>query len=1308
VALYFNFCGFKSYGNFEATIRVQPMSVPEETPQTGLTGAVPDVEKLVYDVRERLKELAAINDTTAIIKSGRSIPETLHDICQILPHAWQYPDHTVARVRFEELEFTSPGFLETRWKQEQGFETIDNLSGSIEIFYLREFPDLNEGPFLREERNLIMNLASLIEGYLNGVKGREGHYITRERLKELTAINQTTAILRTGKPVEEALHQICLILPKAWQYPEHTVCRIRYGKIDLTSPGFRETVWCQKQMFETIDNQEGFIEIYYLKAFAAAYEGPFLEEERHLIINLANLITGYLNSVKGKAILKKSTEPRDTKSGIAEPVKYSRQLLQTFLNRTNYNRDIYHDLMPFKVKEILLVANLYDAYSIEKEGRFSEHVLGEFYALSLSTMPRITGVSTAEEVMEQLNSKHYDLIIIMMGTDKQFPVEISKKAKAQFQYIPVFLLANSNTDIVLFENEPEKLTWIDRVFVWNGDSKIFFAMINYLEDKINVENDTKIGMVRVILLVEDSAKYYSLYLPMLYNIVLEQTKHIIEDVTTDELYRILRLKARPKILLASTYEEAIYIFNKYKDYTLCLISDVKFKKDGKLSETAGFSLVKQIRKEIKDLPTVLQSSEDKNTEKAYELKASFISKNSETLLTDFKSFITHYLGFGNFIYRDKEGSQIAVARSLKEFEDLLKTIPEESLLYHARKDHFSLWLMARGEIQVAKILNPAKVTDFKDPGSLRDYLINVIQHFRNEQNVGKVIPFEESGITDERNILALTEGALGGKGRGLSFINTLIYNYDFAQHVPNINIRTPKTSIIGTDEFEYFLDRNKLRDRAVTESDYDQIKRWFLEGKLTETLIRKLKLIIKNITKPLAVRSSGLFEDSLNQPFAGIFETYLIPNNHPDPKVRLDQLMDAVKLVYASVYSPIAKGYIEAVNYRIDQEKMAVVVQEVVGHQHGDVFYPHISGVAQSYNYYPFAHMKPEEGFAVTALGLGRYVVEGEKAFRFSPRYPDLEINSAKDQYKGSQVYFYAVDLAKQDVNLLDGEDAGLRKLDIYDAEMHGTLKHCASVYSIENERISAGLREAGPRVVNFADILKYNYIPMAKTIEIVLDVVKEALGSPVEIEFAIDLNKDENYKASFYLLQIKPLIGNATDYEVDMDKIVKEDILLYSEKEMGNGLIDTVQDVVFVDPDTFDKAKTVEMAEEIDRINAEFGREGKQYVLIGPGRWGTRDRWIGVPVAWPQISHAKIIVETSLEGFPLDASSGSHFFHNVTSMNVGYFCVQPELSGSFIRYDVLRQQKNIRRTEYFTIVNFEKPLTIRMDGKKRISVITC
>lgn len=1274
----------------------------------GSSGVPVDKGKIIYDSGERLKELSAINRTTTVIKQDLSIQDTLTEISRIIPDALQFPEFTAVRIRFDEIEIITDGFRETEWKLEQSFETIDSIRGTLEVFYLKKFPDADDGPFLHEERTLIVTLANLIEGFLNGVKGREGHYITRERLKELAAINQTTSILRSGKMIEEALHQICLILPNAWQYPEFTVCRIRYSNFEMVSPGFQETQWCQKQSFITIDNLEGSIEIFYLKAFPYAWEGPFLEEEHHLLLNLANLITGYLNSVKGKAILKKAGKKEQMPAGEKEEsLKPGHSLLQTFLNRTNYNRDLYHDLMPFKVREILLVANLYDAYSIEKEGRFSEHVLGEYYQLSLSSMPRITGVSTTEEVIGQLDSKHYDLVIIVMGGDKGYPSGLSMKIKERYPYIPVFLLLNNNSDLALVDSEPEKLAWIDRVFVWNGDSKIFFAMINYLEDKINVENDTSVGMVRVILLVEDSPQYYSLYLPMLYNIVLEQTKDIIKDVTTDELYRMLRLMARPKILLASTYEEALYIFTRYKEYILCLISDVKFKKDGKLNESAGFSLVRQTRQLIRDLPIVLQSADNENASVAHELKTTFINKNSETLLIEFRSFITHYLGFGHFTYRDTEGRQIAIARTLKEFEDLLKSIPEESLLYHARKDHFSLWLMARGEIQVAKILNPAKVTDFKDPESLREYLISMIQSFRNEQNRGKVIPFEESSITDEHNILTLMDGSLGGKGRGLAFINTLIYNYDFSEEIPNINIRTPKTSIIGIDEFNYFLDHNKLHEKIFREENYNKLRQLFVDGKLTDTLVRRLKLIIKYISKPLAIRSSGLFEDSLSQPFAGIFETYLIPNSHPDPEIRLNQLMDAIKLVFASLYSRIAKGYIEAINYKIDQERMAVVIQEVVGNQFDDVYYPHISGVAHSYNYYPFAHMKPEEGFAVAALGLGRYVVEGERAFRFSPSYPNLEINTPQEMYKGSQVHFYAVDLKKKEVNLLEGEEAGLRKLDIDEAERHGTLRHCASVYSLENNRIIPGLDQPGPRVVNFADILKYNYIPLAKTIKVVLDVVKEALGAPVEIEYAVDLNKDKNNKASFYLLQIKPMSGSGTDYSINMDRIDPGHILLYSDKEMGNGFIDTIRHVVYVDPDEFDKSRTMEMADEIEKINAQFGSKKTPYILIGPGRWGTSDRWIGVPVNWPQISHAKIIVETSLEDFPLDASSGSHFFHNVTSMNVGYFCVQPEYSKSYIHYDILRRQEHVGKSKFFKTACFEKPLQVRMDGKQRIAVIS-
>ncbi len=1128
-----------------------------------------------------------------------------------------------------------------------------------------------------------------------------------ERLKELAAINRTTQIIKEGKPVEETLRQVCMIIPPAWQYPQFTAARISYnGKDYFSSSEYKPTKWIQQQNFETIDGRTGIIEVCYLRKFPDLDEGPFLLEERHLIENLANMLAGYINSVLARGVIVPGKAGAPARPEVAPPHISSRQLLQRFLNKSNQDRDIYHDLMPFKVKEILLVANLYDAYSIEKEGRFSEHVLGEYHTLSLSSVPRITGVSSVEEALEMMRTRHFDLIIIMMGSDKSLPIALSGQIKRLYPYIPVFLLLNNNADMAMISEDHKSFEQIDRVFIWNGESSVFFAMIKHVEDKINIENDTEIGMVRVILLVEDSPKYYSRYLPMLYHIVLEQTKRIIDDVSTDELYKILRLRARPKIILASTYEEAVAVMKKYRDYLLCLITDVRFHKEGSSDEKAGVELVKFARSFDQDLPIIMQSSEDENAEVAYDLKCTFINKNSESLSQDFRSFITHFLGFGNFIYRNEQGAKIAEARSLREFERLLKTIPAESLLYHARRDHFSLWLMARGEIQAAKILNPHKVTDFDNATTIRDYLIDVIGRFRNEQNQGKIIPFEEGALTDESNIVSLADGYLGGKGRGLAFINTLIYNFDFNQQVPNIRITTPKTSVIGTEEFEYFMDRNKLRDFVAQTSDYEEIKVRFMESKLTDTLVRRMKSLLQRITRPIAIRSSGLFEDSLMQPFAGIFETYLLPNCHPDINERLRQALDAIKLVYASIYSPEARGYIEAVHYKIEEEKMAVVIQEVVGRQYGNYFYPHISGVAQSYNFYPYAHMQPEEGFAVLAVGLGKTVVDGEKAYRFSPKYPGTEISSPKDQFLNSQVDFYAVDLNKKDVNLLEGDTAGLAKLDIYEAEMHNNLKHCASVFDADNQVIIPGLTHPGPRIVNFANILKYNYIPLTQTIEVVLDVVKEAMGSPVEIEFAVDLTKDKQNRASFYLLQIKPLIGSSMDYQVNLDRIPQEKILLYAEKSMGNGLIDNIRDVVYVDVEKFDKAETVQMTYEIEKLNREFAALNRKYILIGPGRWGTRDRWIGIPVNWAQISHARVIIETSLEGYPLDASSGSHFFHNVVSMNVGYFSVQPELSRSYIRWEMLAGQELVSETGYFRHVRFDKPLKISMDGKKRIAVI--
>ena len=1133
----------------------------------------------------------------------------------------------------------------------------------------------------------------------------------KERLKELTCINETTQIIKENRSIAETLTQIAKILPRAWQYPEMTVARIWFEGKEYTSQGFREGDWKQAQKFETIGMRKGEIEVFYLKKFPQLDEGPFLKEERQLMENLSSIISNYLNSLEAKKILHPDGEEDMVKAELSQfqhPREVnSRMLLQKFLSKQNANRDIFHDLMRYKVKEILLVATLYDAFSIEKEGRFSEHILGEYAQLNLTSMPRVTGVSNYDEAIEQLNARHFDLVILMIGNDRVTPMQVSSRVKRDFPYIPIYVLLNNDREVGKFKETNPKLDNIDRLFVWNGDSSIFFAMVKHLEDKVNVEKDTELGLVKVILLVEDSEIYYSRYLPHLYNTVLEQTKRIIDDVSTDELFKVLRLRARPKILLATSYEEAIDTVKMYQESLLCLISDVRFNKEGKLDDNAGFSLVTEARGMIKGLPTVIQSSDIKNSRRAFELKSTFINKNSETLLQDIRNFIMHHLGFGNFVYRDSGGRKIAEARSLREFEKHINSIPSESLVYHGKRDHFSLWLMARGEIKIAKMIHPVKVTDFKSPGDFRAYLQHVIKKYRNESNTGKIVNFEESALLDESNIVSLGSGALGGKGRGCAFINTLIYNLNFSEIIPEMNIRTPRTAIIGTDEFDIFLERNELKERVLKEENYEVTRQMFLDGELSYNLEKRLKELLKLVNRPLAVRSSSLLEDSTMQPFSGIFETYLIPNNHPDFNVRLKQLKDAVKLVYSSIYSPHSRRYFEAINFSLEEEKMAVVVQDVVGTYHQDHFYPHMSGTAQSHNYYPVAHMEPEDGFAIAGLGLGHYVVNGERAYRFSPKYPTLEMSSLQSQLRDSQVEFMALDMINSEVDFVaEGSEANLHRLSISEAELHGVLKHLASVYDVDNERIEPGLSSPGPRILNFANILKYEYVPLARALTLIMDVGKEALGSPVELEYALDLDKADNGKPSFFILQIKPMMGTGGEYTFDTEGLEKEDMIIYAEKSMGNGKIDDITDLVYVDPESFDHMKTKEIASQIEQFNQKLVKEDRKYILIGPGRWGTRDPFIGIPVNWSQISNAKVIVETSLEDFPLDASLGSHFFHNVTSMNVGYFSIQHNVATSFIQWDELSKQELIEESSFVKHIRFKEPVCIMMDGKKRISII--
>lgn len=980
--------------------------------------------------------------------------------------------------------------------------------------------------------------------------------------------------------------------------------------------------------------------------------------------------------------------------------------LSQIYNRQRTDRDIFQELMAFKVREVLLVANHYDSYSIVREGRFFDKIVGDYLQLNLFSAPRITSVATVEEAEELMQEREFEMIILMAGLDKRKSMLMSDRLKEIKPDIPILLMVNNNADLKFFDEASGNIGNIDRVFVWNGDSRVFLAMIKYVEDKMNVENDAKVGDVRVILLVEDSQKYYTRYLPMLYSIIMRQTQAILSEETSDQLHKIMKMRVRPKILLVSNYEDAVEVVDKYLDNLICVISDVKYHKGGVENENAGVELIKYVQSKT-IIPTLLQSSDPENASKAEELGSDFIDKNSDSLSLDIYNFIHQKLGFGNFVFKNSRGAKVAVARNMKEFESCIKEVSPESLLYHARRNGISTWLMARGEITIAKRLRPYSIEDFESSNKLRQAILDVFEKVRLERLRGRVVMFDPAMIKSSRYIVRIGEGSFGGKGRGVAFLSNFIENINFDKLFPEINIRIPSTTIIGAGEFTRFIEKNNLYTLAFVEKNYEEIKALFLRSELSDEVNEKLRQYVEVMDQPLAVRSSGLFEDSLLQPFAGVYSTFMVPNNHPDPEERYKQLATAVKLVYASMFSDPAKAYFDAVNYKIEEEKMAVIIQEVIGQRTGDRFYPHFSGVAQSYNYYPFSYMKPEDGFAVLGVGLGKYVVGGEKAWRFCPKFPKLELNSLQDQIKDSQGHFYALDLENTNCDLANGgEDAALLKLSIKEAEEDGNLKHCASVYDYNYERLTNDFSKRGPRVVNFANILKYDYLPLSQTLEMLLRFFKEAMGAPVEIEFAVDLEPGRRDLPTLYLLQIKPLIRIENHAAINFDAVDKERLVLQSLKGMGNGKLDHIKDVVYMNIDLFERTKTEEMAAEMGEINKYFEEQGKEYVLIGPGRWGTRDRFTGIPVYWSQISHARVIVEMGLPNFPLDASLGSHFFHNVTSMNVGYFSVHDGAADEFVNIDKLKEQKVVNQTRYFTHVEFDQELSILMDGRQQKAVI--
>ncbi len=982
---------------------------------------------------------------------------------------------------------------------------------------------------------------------------------------------------------------------------------------------------------------------------------------------------------------------------------YFNELVASY-DRERRERDIFHDLMRYRVREILLVASLYDSFVLESDGALSEQIYGEFFKLNLTTAPRVSCAYTTESAMEMFGTGGYDMVILMAGLDFDTPLALASRMKSIWPDVPVLLLAMNNSSLAgLDSDRPECLDSIDRVFVWNGYSKLFVGMIKYVEDLRNVDNDTRVGMVRVVLLIEDSVRYYSRYLPLLYSVVMKQTQQLVEEERSIETYKILRMRGRPKVLLATSYEEAAALYERYEPYLLTVISDVRYLKDGEEDPEAGFHFLAMTKERKPDLPVLIQSSEPGNRDKAYALGASFADKNSNTLARELGLFFQAQLGFGPFVFRNPEGEEISRARNMQEFGDQIRVIPPESLLYHAVRNHFSAWLMARGEVRFARIIRNYLPEDFSGPSELRDFVCRALDDLQRGKSRG-VIP-GVGALSADRGLARLGGGSVGGKGRGLAFIKSLIDNLAFPTARNGVDIRLPYTAFIGIDEFERFMDQHGLWGFSWYAAPETEVRKAFLARPLDHDLVLRLRAFLATTDKPLAVRSSGLFEDMLMVPFSGVYDTFLIPNADADPERRLAQLCDAIRLIYASLYSESSRSYFDAAGYKIEEERMAVVVQELVGKRHGRWYYPLIAGTAQSYNYYPISYLKPDDGLCVAALGLGSYVVEGGEAHRFCPRYPKLDVVAPGRGAGGTQRWFLALDMERSDFDLSAGEEATLSRLDLSEAEGDSGFGMIASTWSVEDDRLEPGVSTRGPRIVDFAPVLKYETFQFAAVVDAVLEVCAKSMGLPVEVEYAVSEDGPDGLPV-FYLLQIKPMIQRSDKVSVDLGTLVRGECLVASERCMGNGRVRGVHDVVYVDPALWNRAETEAMAAEIAALNESLKAEGRSYALIGPGRWGTRDHWLGVPVSFAQISCAKAIVEADLPDFSVDSSLGSHFFHNVTAMNIGYFSAAAGSASSFVDWDALGRLPAVTRTAHCVHARTEAELDISMDGRLGHGVI--
>lgn len=975
------------------------------------------------------------------------------------------------------------------------------------------------------------------------------------------------------------------------------------------------------------------------------------------------------------------------------------------LNQLYFKDTQFVNLMTKRIFNVLLVANPYDAFMLEDDGRIDEKIFNEYMSLSLRYPPRFTQVSTEEDTWKQLGNTMFDLVICMPGTDNSDTFDIARQIKERYPHIPLVVLTPFSHGI-RERMEHEDLSIFEYVFCWLGNTDLLVSIIKLLEDKMNLEHDIKEVGVQMILLVEDSIRFYSSVLPNLYKFVLRQSQEFATEAL-NEHQRTLRMRGRPKIVLARTYEEAMELYNKYQDNILGIVSDARFPHGGEIDPKAGLNFLTEVRSRNPFIPLILESAEESNREFTQHVNAVFIDKNSKKMNIDLREAVAENFGFGDFIFRNPHTKEeVARVHNLKELQNVVFSIPAESFLYHISRNHISRWLYSRAIFPVAEFLKQITWESLKDIDAHREIIFEAIVKYRKMKNQGVVAVFQRDRFDRYSNFARIGDGSLGGKGRGLAFIDNMVKRHAEFDEFENAQVVIPKTVVLCTDIFDEFMDTNNLYQLALSDASDDEILRHFLRAKLPDRLVEDFFAFFDVVKSPIAIRSSSLLEDSHYQPFAGIYSTYMIPYLS-DKYEMLRMLSDAIKGVYASVYYKDSKAYMQATSNVIDQEKMAVILQEVVGTQYGDRYYPSISGVARSVNYYPINDEQAEEGTVSLALGLGKYIVDGGLTLRVCPYHPDkvLQTSEMEMALRETQTRFYALDLKNMGQNFSLDDGFNLLKLPVKEAEADGSLNYIASTYDPYDMVIRDGIYPGGRKVITFANILQHDVFPLPRILQLVQKYGQGEMRRPVEIEFAVNFNAKEK-NGTFYLLQIRPMVDMKADLAEDLNLIPTEQILLRSENALGQGVMDDIQDVIYVKTDGYSASNNQLIAYDIEKLNRRFLDEGRHYVLVGPGRWGSSDTWLGIPVKWPNISAARVIVEAGLTNYRVDPSQGTHFFQNLTSFGVGYFTINAYINDGIYNQELLNSMPAVEETKFLRWVHFDKPLTVKMNGKKKVGVV--